>query len=129
MGLRNCVNFMYNLAIAWNNSTNNNEKTELANMFILMTRHMLDQGFRAGSAMGTLHHLGYSMRNYYPAMFLMKDVLIKAELDQDIQRAMEWFAGTGEVKLKPEIDGMDIDAFNTSLIGRLSSIMMMKDSP
>ena len=90
---------------------------------------MLDQGFRAGSAMGTLHHLGYSMRNYYPAMFLMKDVLIKAELDQDIQRAMEWFAGTGEVKLKPEIDGMDIDAFNTSLIGRLSSIMMMKDSP
>lgn len=129
MGLRNCVNFMYNLAIAWNNSTNNNEKTELANMFILMTRHMLDQGFRAGSAMGTLHHLGYSMRNYYPAMFLMKDVLVKAELDQDIQQAMEWFAGTGEVKLKPEIDGMDIDAFNTSLIGRLSSIMMMKDSP
>ena len=51
MGLRNCVNFMYNLAIAWNNSTNTNEKTELANMFILMTRHMLDQGFRAGSAM------------------------------------------------------------------------------
>ena len=129
MGLRNCVNFIYNLAIAWNNNTNTKEKKELADMFVLMTRHMLDQGFRAGSAMGTLHHLGYSMRNYYPAMFLMRDVLAKEGLDNDIQQAMEWFAGTGEVKLKPTVDGMDIDAFNTRLIGRLSSIMMMKDSP
>ena len=129
MGLRNCVNLMYNLAIEFNNSIDTREKKELADMFILMSRHLLDQGFRAGSAMGTLHHLGYSIRNYYPAMFLMKDVLVEAKLDHDIQQAMEWFAGTGEVKLKPQIYGMDIDAFNTSLIGRLSSIMMMKDSP
>jgi chondroitin-sulfate-ABC endolyase/exolyase len=98
-------------------------------MFVLLTKHLTDQGFAAGSAMGTLHHLGYSMRNYYPAMFLIKDVLTKAGINQLIQQSMEWFSGTGEVKLKPEELGVDIDAFNTSLIGRLSSILILTDSP
>ena len=62
---------------------------------------MLDQGFQAGSAMGTLHHLGYSMRDYYPAVFLMSEVLDRNNLKNQLQQAMEWFAGTGEVKTKP----------------------------
>ncbi len=127
--MRQANDLLYNLAIAYHRTKNVSEKEEIASMFVTFARHMTDQGFAAGSALGTLHHLGYSIRNYYPAMFLMKDVLIKAGLDETIQQSMEWFAGTGEVKLPPVEPGVDIDAFNTALIGRLAGILMMKDSP
>ena len=42
---------------------------------------------------------------------------------------MEWFAGTGEVKTKPLIPGMDVDTFNTNLIARLTSILMIDSLP
>lgn len=120
---------MNDLAVAWHNETDEAKRKEIADMYVLGARHLADQGFVAGSEMGTLHHLGYSMRQYYTSIFLMKDVLTQAGLDKTYQQAMEWFAGTGEVKLKPTTNGIDIDAFNTSLIGRLCSILMMQDSP
>lgn len=120
---------MNDLAIAWNNEKDEAKRKEIAEMYVLGARHLADQGFVAGSEMGTLHHLGYSMRQYYTSVFLMKDVLTQAGLDKTYQQAMEWFAGTGEVKLKPTENGIDIDAFNTSLIGRLCSILMMQDTP
>ena len=45
-------------------------REEAENYFLLLTRHMMDQGFAAGSGLGTVHHLGYPLRNYYFAMFL-----------------------------------------------------------
>lgn len=128
-GLSSANDLLYDLAIAWHNNTAAGVKQELAGMYVLLTRHLLDQGFRAGSAMGTLHHLGYAMRQYYPSMLLMKEVLAGAGLQHQVQQAMEWFAGTGEVKRAPEVKGMDVDAFNTSLSGRLASVLMMPDSP
>ncbi len=127
--LREYNDLMYNIAVLYNKSKNSKERAELSSKYILMVRHLLDQGFAAGSEMGTLHHLGYSMRNYYTAPILMKEVLIEAGLDSEMQQAMEWFSGTGEVKLVPQKKGMDVDTFNTSLIGRFASILMMKDSP
>lgn len=127
--LKEANDLLLDLANAYHNESDSQSKEEIASMFVLLTKHMTDQGFAAGSAMGTLHHLGYNMRNYYPAMFLMKEVLVKANLDQSIQQSMEWFSGAGEMKLKPTALGIDVDSFNTSLIGRLSSILMLKDSP
>ena len=128
--LRGCNDFLFQLAVAWNAAPEGSaERGELARMYVLLTRHLLDQGFAAGSAQGTLHHLGYSMRNFYTAPVIMRDVLRRAGLEHDVQQAMEWFSGVGEVKLPPEVPGMDIDAFNTSLIGRLASILMLPDTP
>lgn len=70
-------------------------------MYLDLTRHLLDQGFTAGSALGTLHHLGYSMRNFYPAPYLMRDALRRAGMLGEVQQAMEWFSGLGEVKCPP----------------------------
>ena len=120
---------LLNLASAWTRTGDASEKEELARMYVMMTRHLLDQGFAAGSAQGTLHHLGYSMRNFYIAPVLMRDVLRKAGLSSEVQKAMEWFSGVGEVKTAPTEPGMDIDAFNTSLMGRMASILMLEDSP
>ena len=129
MGLMNCSKLMLNMAISYQKTKNIADKDSIAGMYVLLTRHFLDQGFQAGSAMGTLHHLGYNIRDFYTAAFLMKEPLRNAKLDQEVQQAMEWFAGTGEVKTKPIEQGMDIDAFNTSLIGRLASILMLNDTP
>ncbi len=127
--LRGCNDLLFQLAVAYDASRSDAERSELARMYLLLTRHLLDQGFAAGSAQGTLHHLGYSMRNFYTAPIIMREELRRAGLESVVQQAMEWFSGVGEVKLPPAALGMDIDAFNTSLIGRLASIIMLPDSP
>ena len=126
MGLSRANQLLYDLALAYRRQIGT-DSIEIAHMFLSLTRHMLDQGFQAGSAMGTLHHLGYSMRYFYPAMYLMRDVLRDAGILHEVQQAMEWFSGAGEVKVLPRKPGMDIDAFNTSLEGRLLSILMIDD--
>ena len=127
--LRKYNDFMFQVAVAHDAAADAAERAELERMYVLLTRHLLDQGFAAGSAQGTLHHLGYSMRNFYTAPVVMRDVLRSAGLEHAVQQAMEWFSGVGEVKLPPAEPGMDIDAFNTSLIGRLASIVMLPDTP
>ncbi|MEG0788654.1 MAG: chondroitinase family polysaccharide lyase [Alistipes sp.] len=127
--LRQCNDLLYDMAVAYHGTTDKASREELATLYVRLTRHLLDQGFAAGSAQGTLHHLGYSMRNFYTAPVLMREVLQEAGLLHEVQQAMEWFSGVGEVKLKPKERGIDIDAFNTSLIGRLASILLLPDSP
>lgn len=127
--LRQANDNLLQFAIAWKNEADPILKAEIAGMYISLTRHLLDQGFEAGSGLGTVHHLGYSMRNFYTAPVIMKEVLEEARLAERVQAAMEWFSGVGEVKTAPEIPGMDIDAFNTSLMGRVASIIMLQDSP
>lgn len=127
--LRQCNDLLFHIAVRYCRSTDAAERRELADMYLTLTRHLLDQGFAAGSGLGTLHHLGYSMRNFYTAPVLMRDVLAEAGLDDEMQQAMEWFSGVGEVKSRPEVDGIDIDAFNTSMTGRLASLLMLPDNP
>lgn len=127
--LKQANDFMLDLAAAYLAEDDPAAKEQIAGMYLDMTRHLLDQGFAAGSALGTLHHLGYSMRNFYTAPVIMRDVLREAGLAEQVQQAMEWFAGTGEVKTAPQAPGIDIDAFNTSLMGRVASILMLEDTP
>ena len=127
--LRQLNDAMLKIAVSYMNETDAAIKAEIAEIYVNLTRHLLDQGFAAGSGQGTLHHLGYSMRNFYTGPVIMKDVLTSAGLADDMQKAMEWFCGFGEVKTAPEVLGMDIDAFNTSLMGRFGAVIMLEDSP
>ena len=129
MGLSNCSKFLLKMAVSYQKNTDPSEKEKIAAMYVLLMRHLLDQGFQAGSALGTLHHLGYSMRDFYTAAFLMKYPLMNARLDQQVQQSMEWFSGAGEFKTKPTKPGTDVDTYNTNLIARLASILILEDSP
>lgn len=120
---------MYELARGYRSCPDPRWRDELKQMFLLMVRHLFDQGWQEGSGMGMLHHLGYGLRNYYPALFLMRAELEEAGLAVPAQKAMEWFSGVGEVKKAPETSGISIDAFNTSVMGRLASILMLPDGP
>lgn len=127
MGLSRANALLFDLAVAYRYADSTEARDSLRTMFLSLTRHTLDQGFQAGSGMGTLHHLGYSMRLFYPAMYLMREPLSEAHLIREVQQATEWFSGVGEVKHAPTVSGMDIDAFNTSLEGRLMSILLLSD--
>lgn len=127
--LRTLNDYLLRIAVSAQNATDTAEKTAFTQIYIALTRHLLDQGFEAGSGQGTLHHLGYSMRNFYTAPVIMQDALREAGLDQKVQQAMEWFSGVGEIKIAPKEPGMDIDAFNTSLMGRMASVIMLEDTP
>ena len=127
--LRTLNDRMLRIAVSAAQATDTAEKAEFTKIYLDLTRHLLDQGFAAGSAQGTLHHLGYSMRNFYTGPIIMQEALREAGLDTQVQQAMEWFSGVGEIKIAPTEPGMDIDAFNTSLMGRVASVLMLEDTP
>ena len=126
--LRQLNDLMIRIAVSHMNETDHAIKREISDIYINLTRHLLDQGFAVGSGQGTLHHLGYSMRNFYTGPVIMKSVLKEAGLSEQMQMAMEWFCGAGEVRTAPLQLGMDIDAFNTSLMGRFGSVIMLDDT-
>lgn len=119
---------MFEIASAYNQTDNTEYKNELEELFFNMSDHLIDQGWAEGSANGTLHHLGYSMRTYYAAYFLMREPLIRTQRAEQAQKAMEWYSGVKEVFAPIHEKGMSIDAFNTSVMGRLASILMLEDS-
>ncbi|MCZ4694781.1 hypothetical protein DWB61_12170 [Ancylomarina euxinus] len=128
-GLAAYTKLMHEIASAYNQTDNADYKTELEELFFNMSDHLIDQGWAEGSANGTLHHLGYSMRTYYAAYFLMRESLIRTKRADQAQKAMEWYSGVKEVFAPIHEKGMSIDAFNTSVMGRLASILMLEDSP
>ncbi len=121
--------FMLKVASAHANCSAPELSMRLENMFLDLYDHMIDQGFAAGSGLGTIHHYGYNWRSYYRALFIMRDVLEANHHLQEAVEAMQWFASVGETFHAPEKYGMDMDAFNTQVMGRLASILIMADTP
>jgi chondroitin-sulfate-ABC endolyase/exolyase len=129
ISLKEYVNFMFDIAQKYHSLDNIQLKNELRNIFVLLTRHMLDQGWAEGSSLGTMHHLGYPLRDYYPAVFLMRRELEEAELLKEVQRASAWYSGLGRIFIPfDEIKGTSMDTLNTTLQGMLVSILMMEDT-
>ena len=129
MELRKYFTLMNRVAIAYNNATNEVDKEKLKNIFISMYDHVQDQGVAYGSGLGNITHYGYSFRGIYTAYYLMKDVLRETGRLADAEQTLQWYAMTNEIFIRPEKFGIDMDAFNTTTTGRISSILMMEDSP
>src|SRR5690625_3072506 len=129
--VRNYTDFLLEVAEAFTATENPDYKKELENMYIDSVEHMLDQGWERGSSLGTVHHLGYNMRGYYPSAFLMKDSLKDAGLLERTQESMKWFTGMGriyEALAKPEEDSYaNIDILNTTLQGMIGVLLTLDD--
>lgn len=125
LGIRATNTLLNDLAVAYRLDPIESNRHLAKKMYLRLLRHAMDQGFAAGSSMGTLHHSGYSMRDWYTSAFLMRDVLREEGLLHDVQQSMEWFSGTGEIKTAPQTIGVDIDAFNTNTIPRLCAILLI----
>jgi chondroitin-sulfate-ABC endolyase/exolyase len=127
--MRAYFDLMKRIAVAYNNAANPVIREEMKKKFLAMYDHITDQGVAYGSCWGNIHHYGYSVRGLYLAYFLMKDVLRETGQLQEAERTLRWYAITNEVYPKPEVNGIDMDSFNTQTTGRIASILMMEDTP
>lgn len=92
----------------------NYDKTaSLADKYIIMIKHLLDQGFGAGSSMGVLHHIGYAIRQIYPSAILMSDILKKSDLLNELINSMIWMSEFGTIFLSDiNEDTVTVDTLN-----------------
>lgn len=128
--MRAYFDLMRRMAVAYHNSEAEPEiREEMKRKFLMMYDHITDQGVAYGSCWGNIHHYGYSVRSLYLAYFLMKDALREAGKLQEAERTLLWYAITNEVYPKPEVNGIDMDTFNTQTTGRIASILLMEDTP
>lgn len=127
--MRAYFDLMKRVAVAYNNASQEEVKAEMRTKFLAMYDHITDQGVAYGSCWGNIHHYGYSVRNLYLSYFLMKDVLREAGRLNEAEATLRWYAITNEVYKKPEVNGIDMDAFNVTAPGRITSILLMEDTP
>lgn len=120
---------MFNISRAYQLSTDPQERQELADMYILMTRHLLDQGFVDGSSLVTTHHWGYSSRWWYISAMMMSDELEKQQLRQQVADALLWFSREFKANfdMQPGPESSDLDYFNTLSRQHLALLMLEPD--
>ncbi|WP_099610728.1 chondroitinase family polysaccharide lyase [Vibrio fujianensis] len=105
-------------------------RQDLANKYILMSKHLLDQGFQKGSGLIATHHWGYASRDWYESILLMEDELIKANLMKPVHDALLWYSrefnerGFGMFVNKKSLD---MDYLNTLLLAQLSMTLTVPD--
>lgn len=98
-------------------------------MFVMMYEHITNQGVSYGSGWGNISHYGYSIKNLYNSYFLMRDILREQGRLEEAERTMRWYSIVNDVYPESEKPGLNIDVFNTAIMGRISSILMMEDTP
>lgn len=89
-------------------------------VFLKTVRYMLKQGFAFESGMGTNHHYGYELRDFFGAIWMMEEILRENSLWIETRKAVTYWSGLQETrqpfnKIRDEIT----DTWNTLLIPRL----------
>ncbi len=118
--------FLWRLAVRYRLTEDEKQKRELAKMFNWIAGQLHDQGFAAGSATGIIHHMGYSMREWARALYLMRDRLGSSR--EQRRDDLAWFMGLGRMfRPRDELKGFNVDVMNTLLQGMLFSALMTED--
>ncbi len=108
--VREANELLLKLALLYSRDANHSVK----DVFLDLIRHLFDQGLAEGSSMGVLHHIDYSMRNFYSTVFLMEDVLKAEGLFDHALRAMQWYSFYGTIFIDEFIpNSVTADTFNT----------------
>ncbi len=120
---------MFNISRAYQRSTSEEVRQELADMYILMTQHLLDQGYMDGSGLVTTHHWGYSSRWWYISAMLMANELDKHQLRQPVSDALLWYSREFKANfdMVPGPESSDLDYFNTLSRQHLALLMLESD--
>lgn len=117
--------YLRELAYMYNSTDNVQEKERIAKLFNESLEYMYDQGWTKGSSQGTIHHLGYQMREIYDAIFLMKEPLVKLGTVNKAKEMVTWYSAMGMIYTpKENLKGVNIDVLNTMLPGMLTAILL-----
>ncbi|MCP5538034.1 MAG: hypothetical protein H7A51_17600 [Akkermansiaceae bacterium] len=130
--LEEYTDYMLKVADAYNSlPTNDRESAKgkrLAEIFCLLTEHLIDQGFAAGSSLGIMHHFGYRARSWVPAIATMQEPLEKASLLKPARESLEWYYNTRRI-YAPAEDWVDMDYLNTLSSSDFLIQCLGKDGP
>lgn len=116
--------YLTELAYMYNSTENIQEKERIAKLFNESLEYMYDQGWTKGSTQGTVHHLGYQMREIYEAIFLMKEPLIKLGTVNKAKEMITWYSAMGMIYTPSDKLKINIDVLNTMLPGMLTAILL-----
>ena len=117
--------YLRELAYMYNSANNIQEKERIAKLFNESLEYMYDQGWTKGSAQGTVHHLGYQMREIYEAIFLMKEPLTNFGTVNKAKDMVTWYSAMGMIYTpKEKFKSVNIDVLNTMLPGMLTAILL-----
>ena len=111
------------------NSTDNAEyKEKLYDIFQRALNNLYDEGWVKGSCQGTIHHLGYQVRELYQSIFLMKEPLLKSGNLKKAKDMVTWYSAMGILYTPAnEIKGVNVDVLNTMLPGMLAAALLNED--
>lgn len=90
--------------------------------------HLRDQGFAAGSAQGTIHHIGYQHRGWWDSLVLVRPLLEQNGLWEQARADLAWFVGLGRLLQdfeNPDHYGGLVDVLNTLLLGLVTAAVLM----
>lgn len=128
IGIRDVGSFLLQLASLHRLAEKAEEIVEIERMFTETIELLFYHGFCEGSGLGTVHHMGYQMRELYEACFLMKEILKKNNLIDSVNRSICWFAGLGKIfRDEDEVIGESMDTLNTLSHGMLAGVLTMPD--
>ena len=116
------------LAFMYNSTEDKKYKKEIYEIFKKGLNHLYEQGWTKGSCQGTIHHLGYQVRELYQSIFLMKEPLLKDKSLKQAKEMVTWYSAMGILYTPDsEIKGVNADVLNTMLPGMLIAILLNDD--
>ncbi|VGO19065.1 chondroitinase family polysaccharide lyase [Pontiella sulfatireligans] len=128
LDMRSFGTLLLELARSYHSCDQSADKALLEKLFITAMQYSLEQGWQTGSVHGTFHHIGYWMKNFDTALFLMRDVLMENNLLESVGDAMQWRLNLGEVFVSAEKLRANIDYYNTQATFCLMSVFMESDT-
>lgn len=103
---------------------NDQQKLEIEKMFLIGARYFLDQGWCAGSSGGTRHHIGYAVREITQAFYVMRHLLYREGLLNEVSASLQWLFNLGMVLGDENNFHVNIDYLNTQSYYHLMLIFM-----
>jgi chondroitin-sulfate-ABC endolyase/exolyase len=100
---------------------------EVETMILSLNRLLLKSGWHEGHGQGTMHHFGYSSREYYAAGFLTRQLLEKHGLRRKVARALQWFNDSHYCYDPFATEHYaNLDYFHTLALPQLMALLMTK---
>lgn len=120
--------YLRELAYMYNSTENKKQQEEIYEIFKEALEYMYSQGWTKGSSQGTIHHLGYNIREVYQSILLMREPLLSHGDLVPAKEMVMWYSAVGMIYTPTkDIRGVNIDVLNTMLPGMLTAILLNED--
>ncbi|WP_430812252.1 MULTISPECIES: chondroitinase family polysaccharide lyase [unclassified Carboxylicivirga] len=104
-----------------------NKASESQEKLLMLYNYLSDQGWQAGSALGTVDHI-IRLNSYAISLFLMRNDLPKEMLEQH-QKCLAWHTRIGNIIDCDQSKGENTDMVRGGALAKLITVLLMSDGP